>query len=54
MLFRSLTSEEIEPGPTDDDLLAIAEAVRSVISSSTEPQQPTIGRRGHLRALPSE
>lgn len=49
-----LTSEEIEPGPTDDDLLAIAKAVRSVISSSAEPQQPTIGRRGHLRALPSE
>lgn len=49
-----LASEEIEPGPTDDDLLAIAEAVRSVISSSAEQQQPSIGRRGHLRALPSE
>lgn len=49
-----LSSEEIEPGPSDGDLLAIAEAVRSVISNAAEPHQPTIGRRGHLRALPSD
>lgn len=49
-----LATEEIEPGPSDDDLLAIADAVRSVISSSPQENQPTIGRRGHLRALPSE
>lgn len=49
-----LTTEEIEPGPSDDDLLAIAEAVRSVISNTADHNQPTIGRRGHLRALPSE
>jgi hypothetical protein len=49
-----LSNEEIEPGPSDDDLLAIAEAVRSVISSAPASAQPTIGRRGHLRALPSE
>jgi hypothetical protein len=49
-----LANEEIEPGPSEDDLLAIAEAVRSVISNVPEPTAPTIGRRGHLRALPSE
>lgn len=49
-----LSDEEIEPGPSDDDLLAIAEAVRSVISTTPDSSQPTIGRRGHLRALPSE
>ena len=49
-----LTHEEVEPGPSDDDLLAIAEAVRSVISNTPESNHPTIGRRGHLRALPSE
>ncbi len=46
-------------GPTDDDLMAIADAVREVAQSYS--QQPVenhettqeIGRRGHLRALPS-
>ena len=48
-------------GPTDDDLMAIADAVREVaareievdapVESSTAQQQ--IGRRGHLRAVPS-
>jgi hypothetical protein len=47
--------------PTDDDLMAIADAVREVaareievdapVESSTAQQQ--IGRRGHLRAVPS-
>jgi hypothetical protein len=48
-------------GPSDDDLMAIADAVREValkempeetpIESATAQQQ--IGRRGHLRAVPS-
>lgn len=48
-------------GPTDDDLMAIADAVREVarkeipegthLDSSSVQQQ--IGRRGHLRAVPS-
>jgi hypothetical protein len=48
-------------GPTEDDLMAIADAVREVAlkeipeeaptESSSTPQQ--IGRRGHLRAVPS-
>lgn len=49
-----LASEENTGGPSDDDLLAIADAVRSVITSNPQQNQPTIGRRGHLRALPSE
>jgi hypothetical protein len=46
-------------GPSDDDLMAIADAVREVAQSYSEqrvaPQSlPTeLGRRGHLRALPS-
>jgi hypothetical protein len=48
-------------GPTDDDLMAIADAVREVARKeipvgmpieSTSTQQH-IGRRGHLRAVPS-
>ncbi|MTA53045.1 MAG: DUF3499 family protein [Actinobacteria bacterium] len=49
-----LAAEEYASGPTHDDLLAIAEAVRSVASPQTEVIHPTLGRRGHLRALPSE
>ena len=49
-----LTSDEVDTKPSDDDLLAIAEAVRSVISSNPQESHPSIGRRGHLRALPSE
>ena len=45
-------------GPSDDDLMAIANAVREVATQQTpevSPQhvQPEIGRRGHLRAIPS-
>ena len=46
-------------GPSEDDLMAIADAVREVAASysqqSVAPAAPTqeIGRRGHLRALPS-
>lgn len=47
-------------GPSEDDLMAIADAVREVARSHQE--QPTttsstqisnVGRRGHLRAVPS-
>ena len=50
-----------EQGPTEDDLMAIADAVREVAlkeipeetpAASTSAQQQ-IGRRGHLRAVPS-
>lgn len=48
-------------GPSDDDLMAIADAVREValkeIPEKTPAQgssaQQQIGRRGHLRAVPS-
>ena len=48
-------------GPPDDDLMAIADAVREValkeISEETPAEsssaQQQIGRRGHLRAVPS-
>ena len=51
----------VSQGPSDDDLMAIADAVREValkeipeeapVESSSAQQQ--IGRRGHLRAVPS-
>ena len=51
------------PGPSDDDLMAIADAVREVAMppSTTDSQENTnsdsphtqIGRRGHLRAVQS-
>jgi hypothetical protein len=48
-------------GPTDDDLMAIADAVREVANREIETEAPIettasqqqIGRRGHLRAVPS-
>ena len=48
-------------GPTDDDLMAIADAVREVALKETPEEVPVenssaqqqIGRRGHLRAVPS-
>jgi hypothetical protein len=47
-------------GPSEDDLMAIADAVREVArnhqeqpSESTSPQVSQVGRRGHLRAVPS-
>ena len=48
-------------GPTDDDLMAIADAVREAAQTtlpseheiSTSPSQSSVGRRGHLRAVPS-
>lgn len=49
------------PGPSDDDLMAIADAVREVAAKDIEAVLPAtsttatqqIGRRGHLRAVPS-
>jgi hypothetical protein len=48
-------------GPSDDDLMAIADAVREVAQAplpsehevSTAPSHSGVGRRGHLRAVPS-
>ncbi|MBC7463762.1 MAG: DUF3499 domain-containing protein [Actinobacteria bacterium] len=48
-----------EAGPTDEDLMAIAHAVREVSQPQREmPSKgaiatPELGRRGHLRAVPS-
>ncbi len=42
--------------PSAEDLMAIADAVREVAKSGPvkHNSQPEIGRRGHLRALPSQ
>ena len=42
-------------GPTEEDLMAIADAVREVANAdlSSKSMQPELGRRGHLRVLPS-
>jgi hypothetical protein len=54
-------TEESSSGPSEDDLMAIADAVREVAQQSSDlddPALPTqsqsnVGRRGHLRAVPS-
>ena len=48
-------------GPSEDDLMAIADAVREVAQAPRSPEsvpeisasQANVGRRGHLRAVPS-
>ena len=48
-------------GPSDDDLMAIADAVREAASANLQPSQSdvaqvahsSVGRRGHLLAVPS-
>ena len=49
-------------GPSDDDLMAIADAVREAAAApiaheevqvSSQSAQANLGRRGHLRAVPS-
>jgi hypothetical protein len=48
-------------GPSEDDLMAIADAVREAASANLESapaqtaqiSQSSVGRRGHLRAVPS-
>jgi hypothetical protein len=54
----AISSEGV--GPSEDDLMAIADAVREVARThheSTEPASSSnpaqVGRRGHLRAVPS-
>ena len=49
-----------ESGPSDEDLMAIADAVREVASreiqdsnSNHNTLQSAIGRRGHLRSVPN-
>jgi hypothetical protein len=51
-----LSPELDEPGPTPDDLLALADAVREAGRPRRQPaaaEQTTVevGRRGHLRVL---
>ena len=45
------------PGPTGDDLEALANAVRDAARPAQQapalPDGPGVGRRGHLRVLPS-
>lgn len=50
--------ESEQAGPSEDDLMAIANAVREVGNQQGQvpplsPSQPELGRRGHLRGLPS-
>jgi hypothetical protein len=53
--------DENSSGPSEDDLMAIADAVREVAQSALEDHNPSatpqsqssVGRRGHLRAVPS-
>jgi hypothetical protein len=53
--------DENSSGPSEDDLMAIADAVREVAQSALEGHNPSatpqshlsVGRRGHLRAVPS-
>jgi hypothetical protein len=44
-------------GPTTDDLLALADAVREaaqpVPAAEADPRPTGVGRRGHLRVLPT-
>ncbi|WP_251150333.1 DUF3499 domain-containing protein [Cellulosimicrobium sp. Marseille-Q4280] len=52
-----LSPEFVETGPSDDDLSALADAVREAgkVRSEPEPAAVTeVGRRGHLRVLRAE
>lgn len=60
-----IRTEEVsaEVGPNSDDIMAIADAVREVGAMRHSPSTPSvssapigqeIGRRGHLRAIPSQ
>jgi hypothetical protein len=47
----------VDPGPSDDDLSALAEAVREAGRPRMRTEPPTVtevGRRGHLRILRAE
>lgn len=50
-----------ESGPSEEDLMAIADAVREVGSREPNPSAPNpsvgqsvVGRRGHLRSVPNK
>ena len=51
----------VSQGPSEDDLMAIADAVREVAAKEVDPiatakpaqAHQQVGRRGHLRAVPS-
>jgi hypothetical protein len=58
VIRRELNSNE--SGPSEEDLMAIADAVREVASreipnsnSNLDAVQSAIGRRGHLRSVPN-
>jgi len=59
-VIKQVLSEQ-DHGPSEDDLMAIADAVREVAATSvnantdsqSESSSTQIGRRGHLRAVPS-
>lgn len=48
-----LAPEVLDQGPSSDDLLALADAVREAARPLPEPPAPVVevGRRGHLRVL---
>jgi hypothetical protein len=54
-----ITNEDV--GPSDDDLMVIADAVREIAtqsvgktsSTNAAPSGQQIGRRGHLRSVPN-
>jgi len=56
-------SSQAGVGPSEDDLMAIADAVREVAANheslqdqsgaTSTPDHASLGRRGHLRAVPS-
>jgi hypothetical protein len=53
-----LAVDTTAPGPTPDDLLALADAVREAAQPRAEVEPPLgqaveVGRRGHLRVLRS-
>jgi hypothetical protein len=48
-----LAPEVFDVGPSHDDLLALADAVREAARPAPAPEAPAVevGRRGHLRVL---
>jgi hypothetical protein len=57
-----LAPDPAAQGPTSDDLLALADAVREAARPAPQPQRPSLaqetgretGRRGHLRVLTND